>query len=448
MHLPGPFLSVLEPFRTEFRRPTWTRAVELIAGTILARGRRTVASALRAIGRGGEPGFQRYHDVLSRAAWSPLRLARRLLGALVAAFAPEGGLTLVIDETLERRWGPKITKRSHHRDPVASSRKMQVVATGLRWVVTALVVQVPWARRRWALPFLSQLAPSEKTDAKQRRRPKTMSHRARQVAGAVRRWLPGVELTLIGDTTYSVIDLGRSCRRRRVRLVAPLWWKACLHEPPPGRRADKRGRPNEVGPALPKLEVIPADPNTTWQVADVVWPDGTTRRLEVSSGTALWNQSGEPALPIRWVLSRDPAGQLEPRAFFSTKPSDTPTSIVAQFAKRWTIEVTFEESRAHLGVETQRQWSDRAIEREAPCLLGLYSVVALLTRVISAGRDIPVQATAWYRKTEATFADRLALTRRDFWSVRDFCEPEADPRFARIPRSDLERLTNAVCYAH
>jgi hypothetical protein len=448
MHLPGPLLAVLEPFRPEFRRPTWTKAVSLIAGTLLARGRRTVASALRAIGRGGEPGFQRYHDVLSRAAWSPLRLARRLLGLLVAAFAPEGGLTLVIDETLERRWGRKITKRSHHRDPVASSRKMQVVAAGLRWVVTALVVQVPWTRRHWALPFLSQLAPSEKTDAKQRRRHKTMAHRARQVASVARRWLPGVELTLVGDTTYSVIDLGRSCRRRRVRLIAPLWWKACLHQPPPERRPDMRGRPAKVGAALPKLKVMLADPMTTWHVAEVTWPDGTTRRLELASGTALWNQSGEPALPIRWVLSRDPAGELEPRAFFSTEPTDDPTWVVAQFAKRWTIEVTFEESRAHLGIETQRQWSDRSIERETPCLLGLYSVVALLARAISAGREVPKQATAWYHKTEATFADCLALVRRVLWSVRDFCEPEEDPRFARILRSDLERLTNAVCYAH
>src|SRR4051794_1438499 len=245
MHLPGTFLAALEPFRPEFRRPTWTRAVDLIAGTLLARGRRTVASALRAIGRAGEPGFQRYHEVFSRAAWSPLRLARRLLRLLVAAFAPEGGLILVIDETLERRWGRRITKRSHHRDPVASSRNMQVVATGLRWVVTALVVRVPWTRRHWALPFLSQLAPSEKVDA-----------------------------------------------------------------------------------------------------------------------------------------------------------------------KRWSVEVTFEESRAHLGIETQRQWSDRSIERETPCLLGLYSVVALLGEALHKASPIVIRVAAWYPKAEATFSDVLASVRR------------------------------------
>lgn len=366
-----------------------------------------------------------------------------MLGLLITAFAPEGGLVLVIDETLERRRGRRIAKRSHHRDVVASSKRMNVVASGLRWVGTALVVPIPWAGRLGALPFLSQLAPSEKIDAKQKRR----QHRARQMVRVVRRWLPGTELSLRGDTTYSVIDRGRWCRKLRVRLIAPLWWKACLHQPPPERPPGKRGRPNKVGPALPKLKVILADPATPWQVADIAWPNGTTRRLELASGTALWSQSGEPALAIRWVLSRDPAGQFEPRAFFSTEPTDTPASIVAQFAKRWTIEVTFEASRAHLGVESQRQWCDRSIERETPCLLGLYSVVALLTKALSSGEEVTVQATAWHRKTKATFADGLALVRRHLWCVEDFCEPGSDPRFARMPRPDLNRLVSAVCYA-
>jgi DDE superfamily endonuclease len=446
--LPEPILSVLDAFRPEFRRPTWPRALTLLAGTLLARGRRTVAAALRAAGHGDDPGFRRYHEVLSRAAWSPLRLARRLLGLLVAAFAPAGGLTLVVDETLERRWGRKITKRSHHRDPVASSRGQPVVASGLRWVVAAVVVAVPWARRPWALPFLGQLAPSAKVDARQGRRHKTLAHRARQVAAAARRWLPGVPLTLVGDTSYSVIALGRACARRRVRLVAPLWWKACLHEPPPPRTPGRRGRPPKVGPALPKLRAVLADPATAWTAAEVAWPDGTARRLDLVSGVALWNQSGEPALPVRWVLTRDPAGALESRAYFSTQPDDDPAWVVGEFAKRWAIEVTFAESRAHLGVETQRQWSDRAIEREPPCLLGLYSVVALLTRAVAAGSGVPVRVAAWYRKSGATFADGLAAVRRHLWAVEDFCEPEADPRFARILRSDLDRLANAACYAH
>ena len=448
MRLPKPILAVLDRFRPEFRQPTWGRVLQLISGTLLARGRRTVSSALRALGRGQRPGWQRFHDVFARSSWSPLRLARRLLGLLIAAFAPRGGLVMILDETLERRRGRKITKRSHHRDAVASSKKITVIASGLRWIVTALVVPIPWAGRLWALPFLSQLAPSLKTDQKQKRQHKTIAQRARQVVCLMRRWLPGTELTVLGDTAYSAIALGRSCQKRRVRLIAPLWWKACLHQPPPEPVKGRRGRPPKIGPALAKLGTVLDDPTTTWQSADIAWPNGTTRRLELASGTALWNESGEPAVPIRWVLSRDPAGRWEPRAFFSTEPTDTAESIVSRFAQRWTIEVTFEEARAHLGVETQRQWCDRSIERETPCLLGLYSVVALLTRALCTGAEVPRQMTAWYQKSTATFADCLALVRRHLWVLEDFCEPEGDPRFATILRSDLDRLTDAVCYNH
>src|SRR3954451_1563404 len=289
MSLAQPLLSVLDHFRSAFTRPTWEKVLVLVTGTLLARGRRTVTAALRATGYEQDPLFSRFHAVLNRARWSALELARRLLLLLVQAFAPEGGLTLVIDETLERRRGPRITRRGYHRDPLASSKSQNVVASGLRWMVLALVVDVPWSRYRWALPFLSRIAPSAKVDATQQRRHKTLCTHARQMIGAVRRWLPGVPLTLLGDTTYSAIALGQGCRRRRVRLIAPLGLKACLHDPlPPSGGKPARGRPRKAGRAQPKLAAVLADPTTTWREAEIPWSDGTTRTLELASDTAWW----------------------------------------------------------------------------------------------------------------------------------------------------------------
>src|SRR3954454_3490367 len=436
MSLPRPILSVLDHFRSAFTRPTWEKAQVLFTGTILARGRRTVAAALRATGNEHDRHFSRFHAVFSRARWSALELARRLLVLLVRAFVPRGGLTLVIDETLERRRGPLITKGGYHRDPIASSRSQHVAASGLRWRILALVVDVPWNRHRWALPFLTRLAPWAKVDAAQRRRHKTLCTHARHMITAVRRWLPGVPLTLLGDTTYSAIALGHDCRRRRVRLIAPLGLKACLHDPlPPAGGKPARGRPRKAGRAQPKLAAVLADPTTTWREAEIPWSDGTTRVLELASGTAWWAHSGEPPLPIRWVLTRDPAGKMESRAYFSTEPSDTAEAIVGEFLRRWPIETTFEECRAHLGVETQRQWSDPAIERETPCLFGLYSVVTLLGRALKEGTGLPIRTAAWYRKAEATFADVLAAVRRQCWGMEDIHDPGDGSGVVNIPCS-------------
>ena len=427
MRPPAPIQAVLDAFRPEFHPRTWARATTLVLGTILARGRRTVAAAPRQMGLHDDPHFASYHQVFNRAAWSPRRLARRLLSAAIAAFAPEGvGLTFAIDETLERRWGKRIRIRGHYRDPLASGKERSVAASGIRWVVLALVVTVPWAKRPWALPILSLPAPTPKVSLKLGRRHKTVAERARQIIACLRRWLPTADLTVVGDAAYSVIELGLASRRRSVRLIAPLRLDARLFAPAPERAPGTVGRPRVAGDRLPNLDVVLADPETAWSSVAVRWYDGGDRALEIASGTAVWYHNGFEPLPIRWVLVRDPAGRLEPRAYFSTRPEDEAASIPAEVVKRWPIEVTFEEARAHLGVETQRQWSDRAIERETPCLLGLYSVVALLGEALHRASPIAIRAAAWYPKAEATFSDVLAAVRRGCWGFLDIRTSQGD----------------------
>src|SRR3954452_17924118 len=178
--MPESVIIVLEAFRPEFTPRTWARAVTLLLGTITAGGRRTVAAALRQMGLHDDPNFSSYHQVFNRAAWSPRRLARRLLAAAIAAFVPEGfGLSFAIDETLERRWGRKIRIRGHYRDPLASSKERSVSASGIRWIVLALIVTVPWAGRPWALPILSLPSPTPKVSLKLGRRHKTIAARSR-----------------------------------------------------------------------------------------------------------------------------------------------------------------------------------------------------------------------------------------------------------------------------
>src|SRR3954453_23453010 len=272
MTTPASILAVLEAFRPEFTPRTWARVVTLILGTILARGRRTVAAALRQMGLHEAPDFSSYHQVFNRAAWSPRRVARRMLAAAISAFVPEGfGLTFTIDETLEGGWGKTIRIRGHYRDPLASSKERSVSASGIRWIVLALVVNVPWASRPWALPILSLPAPTPKVSQKLGRRHKTIAERARQIIACLRRWLPGIELTVVGDSAYSVIELGLACRRRDVRLIAPLRLDARLFPPAPPKGPGKAGRPRVAGDRLPTLDLVLADPKTAWSRVAIRW---------------------------------------------------------------------------------------------------------------------------------------------------------------------------------
>ncbi|MCW5969191.1 MAG: transposase [Blastocatellales bacterium] len=452
MSLSPEIVTVLAIFQSAFTTRTWEKAQVLIIGTLLARGRRTVAAALRQMGRGDEADFSLYHQVLNRGAWSARELSRLLLLALIKAFVAVGGsLTFVIDETLERRWGPMIRKRGHYRDSLLSSRKKSVSNSGLRWIVLTLVVNVAWTRSCLALPVMSVLAPTPKVSRQLKGRHKTVAHWARQIITQVRRWLPGVPITLLGDGAYSVVELGVRCQKLGVTLSAPLLLNAQLYGPPPPALPGQKkrvGRPAEKGARLPKLSAVLVNPQTVWEQVSIAWYDGQRRVLELASGTALWKRAGSKPLPIRWVLVRDPSGELEPRAYFTTDPTQAAVAVIEGFVLRWTIEVMFEESRAHLGIETQRQWSDLAIERSTPCLFGLYSLVALLTYALHPDGNVPIRQTAWYQKQEATFADALATVRRHLWGNFNYLTSPHDPDVRLIPQEDLIRLAQAVCYSH
>ena len=446
MFLPAEIIPILAQFAPVCTAPTYQKALVLVVGTILAKGRRTVTSALRAVGHTQTTDWAKYHHVLNRAQWSGLQVSRQLLALLIATWGPADSVTIAVDETLERRWGPQIRKRGHWRDSLASSRQVNVSSSGLRWLVCALVVNVPWTPYALALPFLSVLLTTPKVSAQLGRQHKTVAHVTGQVVLWLRRSLPGQAIHLVGDGAYAVIVLGVLCQRHQVTLLAPLRLDARLFEPPMRLVGKHRGRPAVVGARLPNLAQVAVQPTTRWQRSQVPWYGGTQSIVDWTTGTALWYTTGTPPLAIRWVVVRDPPGERPLRAFFSTETAQGAPSIIADFVNRWPLEVTFEEARAHLGLETQRQWSDLAIERTTPALLGLFSLIILLAQALYPTGDLPVPQAAWYPKTHATFHDVLALVRRRLWQQFIFqtAAPPADLRF--ISPVQLEHLLSAACY--
>jgi hypothetical protein len=447
MFLPPEIITVLAHFAPAFSQPSYQKVGVLLAGTILARGRRTVTAALRAVGLQQDKQWAKYHHLLNRASWSGLKVSQILLQLLVSTFVAVGGtVDLVTDETLERRWGRKISKRGHWRDSLASSKGLNVSTSGLRWLVLAVVVKLPWSRRYWALPCLSVLLTTPKVSQRLGHPHKTVAKVTGQLVRWVRRVLPGRRVKLMGDGAYSVIELGLTCRANGVTLIAPLRLDARLFEPPSQVRGKRVGRPPLVGQRLPNLEQVAAQAHTLWQRSLFEWYDGQRKVLDWTTGTALWYSTGTPPLPIRWVLARDPAGKLPTRAYFSTDLAQSAPTIITDVVKRWSIEVTFEESRAHLGVETQRQWNDLAIERTTPALFGLFSLIVLFSQALHPDGQLPFPQCAWYHKTEACFSDLLALVRRALWANFNYQTSAVDPDMLLIPRADLERLAYAVCY--
>lgn len=452
--LPTVMIRVLLPFVPLFSKRVFKHAQVLLTGAILAPGKRTVSSALHAMGLSQEERFHRYHRVLSRARWSSRKVSGVLLGVLVEMFVAEGDpLVVGIDETLERRYGRKISAKGVYRDPVRSTHETFVKSSGLRWVCVMLLVEIPWASRVWALPFLSALAPSERYAAKRGKRHKKITEWAWQLLLQIRRWYPEREIVAVADGAYASLKLLDRCRSlsRPVAFITRLRLDAALYEPAPPRRRGQIGRPRLKGERLPNLSVVAEDPTTVWKPTTIAnWYGEREREVEIASATAVWYSTGLFAVPVRWVLVRDPRGEFKTQALLCTDLEADPKQIISWFVMRWQLEVTFQEARRHLGFETQRQWSDLAIRRTTPALLGVFSLVTLFAHQHMTRREAGgFRRVAWYRKRHPTFADALALVRKELWAQEEqtFCGSPSETDMVKVPRAYVERLTDAVCYA-
>jgi hypothetical protein len=454
--VPTVLVSWLAVFRPCFTAPVWNHILVLVGGAVLAPGKRTVTQALRVMGLADQPGFGRYHEVLNRARWASEHasegardVARRLLLHLLAVLSPTGEVVVGIDDTIERRWGGKIKARGIYRDAVRSSHGHFVKTSGLRWLSLAVMLPVPFAGRHWALPFLTVLAPSARWSEAQGKRHKALTDWARLAILQTKRWLPDRRVVVVADSGFSALELIAAVRRH-VCFITRLRLDASLFEPAAKRQKGQIGRPALKGKRRPKLNAVLANSKTVWTAVMLTdWYGGQTRKLEYVSATAVWYHNGMPPAAIRWVLVRDPAGQRDAQAFLCTDLDLEPTAILKRFVSRWRIETTFQEAREHLGVETQRQWSDLAILRTTPALLGLYSLVTiwahgLMHKPSTAVRPHPA---AWYSKHQPTFSDAIAAVRRVLWSPPSFSMSRSGSESIEIPVTLLNRFVETLCLA-
>ena len=447
--VPVTLTRLIVRFAPLFSKRVWEHVQVLVVGALLAPGQRTVTAVLRVMGLSQERHFENYHRVLNRARWSSLATARVLLELVVDSFAPTGVVVIGLDDTLERRRGAKIKAKGIYRDPVRSSRSHLVKASGLRWLCAMVLAEIPWAGRVWALPFLTALCPSQRYHQQRGQRHKSLPQWAGQLIGLIHRWLPGRQVVVVTDSSFAVIELLKQVSETpEVSLITRLRLDAALYDPAPVRVPQQHGRPRKKGARRPTLQQMLTDPQTRWARLTVApWYGGEARAVEVCTETAVWYHSGLPPVAIRWLLIRDPHDQFAPQALVTTQLDHTPAQMLEWFVRRWTMEVTLQEARRHLGIETQRQWSDLAIGRTTPALFGLYSLVTLLAHSLPRTQTRHVRTEAWYAKPRSTFSDTLAVVRRELWSQSHFSRSRAKSEVVEIPCSLLERLTDALCYA-
>ena len=444
MILPPEALPLLDAFAPIFTRPTSRRFRLLLVAAVLTTGRRTIANLLRTLGRLAPGQRTDYQRVFSRARWSGLELGCTLARFVLAHLVPDGPVLLVGDDTVDGHPGRRVYGKARHRDPVRSSHAYTAWKYGHRWVVLAVLVRFPWAGRPWALPVLVDLYRSEEDDRKRGRPHRTPAQLMCRLLRALLLRFPDRRLVFVGDSAYGTHEVARFVHRHRGRLalISKLHPEANLFEPPPAYRGN--GRPRVKGDRRPKPREGVAAARRRRRLT-VGWYGGGTRRVEVVTGRGHWYKAGNRLVPIRWVFVHDREGTHRDEYFYTTDPGVGASTIVTRYAGRWNLECTFQECRAHLRSETTRGWSQHTVLRATPCLLGLYSVVALLYDAMPASAR--TGGVAWPGESIVAFSDALCAVRLRLWSEAVFREAGIGVGLEKLPEPVRDLLCAALAPA-
>jgi hypothetical protein len=405
----------------------------LLVAAILTIGRPTVANLLRTLASLVAGDASSYRCFFSHRRWSSWRLAKLLAGWVLEHLLTEGPILLAGDDTVDEHRGKNVYGKGRHRDPVRSTHSYTAFRWGHKWIVLAVLVQLPFTRRRWALPLLVALYRSEENNRRRGGRHKTPPQLLRQLLRVLLRWFPDRLFVCAADGNYATHDLARLAAHypQRLTYLSHFYANANLYEPAPTVRGKKpSGRPRKKGRKLPApAEVVQQAQQP--QRLNVAWYGGGRRNVEVVQQRAHWYEAGESLVAVLWVWVHDCSGTHREEYFFTTDVGWTAAQVIETYTARWNLETTFQEMRSHLGLETTRGWSERTVLRVAPCLFGLYTVVAALYVSLPSRRRL-VGLVAWAGKQDVSFSDALTAVRRWLWVEWVFAIPGHATAFAKL----------------
>lgn len=433
--LPRPARAVIDVLGHAFTKATALRFSLLLGAALRTIGRHTVANLLHTLGPLVPGEASSYRRLFSQRRWSSWRLAKLLAGWILEHLLPDGPIFLAGDDTVDEHRGKNVYGKGRHRDPVRSTHRYTAFRWGHKWLVVAVLVALPFTRRRWALPVLVALYRSEEDNRRRRRRHKTPPQLLRQLLCMLLRWFPQRHFVCAADGNFATHDLARLAARYPSRLtyLSHFYADANLYEPaPPVVGKKPSGRPRKKGRKLPApVEVVKQTPRPPR--LNVAWYGGGRRNVEVVQQTAHWYEGGQPLVAVLWVWVHDCTGTHRDEYFFTTDVGWTATQVIETYTARWNIETTFQEMRSHLGLETTRGWTEKTVLRVAPCLFGLYTVVATLYMQLPRRRRLG-GLLAWVGKEDVTFSDALTAVRRWLWVEWVFAIPGHGLAFSKLRR--------------
>jgi hypothetical protein len=448
MSLPLLLQHFLSPFAGAFTQPSWKRFSFLVVAAILTTGSKTISNLTRTLrclsfGHGSS-----FHRLLSQRKWDCWRLSYILSFLIISTFyGSDTPIRIVGDDTVDGHRGKKVFGKSRHRDAVRSSRNYTAFRYGHKWVVLAVLVQVPYSQRPWALPCLVALYRSEKDNKKLGIRHKTPPEIMRQLLLQMMRWFPNRRFIFSGDSGFSTFEISQLAHQASSKLavVGKFYANANLHAPAPRKTySSKGGRPKVHGRKLPSpAQVVKAAKD--FINLTVLWYGGGTRKVAILTGTGIWTNKRRK-VPVKWVFVRDMTGTHRDDYFYTTDLSFSAKEIIEIYTGRWSIETTFQEMRSYLGLESTRGWKKETIMRSAPSLFGLYSLVVLIYQQIPAiwKNQTGIQ---WVGKTDRTFSDLMTSLRRWLWFDWVFATLDKNSELQQLPTELRQTLMYCVAQA-
>ena len=445
--VPKALQVVFVAWSTVFSESVFPKFMTLLQGAVLTTGCRTVSRILRLVGSLADAHPSSYHRILSHRRWSMWPMARALAGYIILAFYHKGWIRLVGDETVTEHPGKKVFGKGRHRDAKRSTHSYIAHLWGHKWVVLAILVDLPGTNRPWALPVLVALYRDKKANEALGRRHKTPADLMRQLLCVMLRWFPMRKFVFSGDGGYASHALTRFAHhhRKQLTLVSRFHADANLFATPPKPNQKSAGRPRIKGKKQPHPEDIVKRTKHRKKLC-VGWYGGENRQVEVVTGTGHWYRAGEGVVEVLWVHVHDLTGTHRDEYFYTTDVSLSAKQVIEYFTGRWSIEVTFQEARAYLGVETTRGWSRLTVLRAEPCLFGLYTVVALWYAALPASdrQDLVVE---WKGKVAITYSDAVTIVRRDLWRHWIFENPAYASVVEKLSPKQQRQLIRTITLA-